>query len=364
MVFRRKERDFKRRALGVFVTGMMFLAGGMGLLWTARNQTGFAEWYSQNVYSVLVGSVGRVFGMIPVSASELFLYLLLAGMVWQGIRHRKRLLYLACGYFMCASALLFLYAANCGVNYYRKPFSAWFFTGVKQSAGADSGELLRMCEWLTGNVNEAWERMEADSGSYHGMQGKGREAMMRLAKEQPVLAGFYPRPKPVMVSWILSVQQCSGVYAPFTVEANYNRDMVAYNIPHTICHELSHLRGFMREDEANFIGYLACLESDSADYNYSGYLLGWIYAGNALAKENFEEYARLHGKLKEEVRRDLAANHQFWDQYEGKAAEAATHLNDTYLKANGQSEGVKTYGRVVDLMLYDFLENRMDSACN
>ncbi len=29
MVFRRKERDFKRRALGVFMTGMMFLAGGM-----------------------------------------------------------------------------------------------------------------------------------------------------------------------------------------------------------------------------------------------------------------------------------------------------------------------------------------------
>ena len=32
--------------------------------------------------------------------------------------------------------------------------------------------------------------------------------------------------------------------------------MPFYNIPHTICHELSHLKGYMREDEANFIGYL------------------------------------------------------------------------------------------------------------
>ena len=83
--------------------------------------------------------------------------------------------------------------------------------------------------------------------------------------------------------------------------------MTAYNIPHTICHELSHLRGFMREDEANFIGFLACIGSEDPEYRYSGYLSGWIYAGNALAGEDYEAYR--------------------------------------------QSEGVKSYGRAVDLML-------------
>ncbi|MEI3187265.1 MAG: DUF3810 family protein [Lachnospiraceae bacterium] len=43
----------------------------------------------------------------------------------------------------------------------------------------------------------------------------------------------------VTVSEILSIQQLSGIYSPFTVEANYNRAMTDYNIPHTICHELS-----------------------------------------------------------------------------------------------------------------------------
>lgn len=46
------------------------------------------------------------------------------------------------------------------------------------------------------------------------------------------------------------MQQLCGVYSPFTVEANYNGDMPDYNVPHTLCHELSHLKGFMREDEA------------------------------------------------------------------------------------------------------------------
>ena len=178
--------------------------------------------------------------------------------------------------------------------------------------------------------------------------------MKRLAETYPVLFGHYPQAKPVMLSEILSVQQCTGVYSPFTVEANYNRDMVSYNVPHTICHEMSHLRGFMREDEANFIGYLACLGSEDADYRYSGYLLGWIYAGNALAKVDYDAYVENYGMLSDEIQADLDANHRFWDRYEGKVAEVQEKVNDAYLKANGQAEGVKTYGRVVDLMVLDF----------
>lgn len=48
---------------------------------------------------------------------------------------------------------------------------------------------------------------------------------------------------------------------------------------------------------------------------------------------------------------DLNANSLFWDQYEGKVAETATKVNDTYLKLHQQKDGVKSYGRVVDLML-------------
>ena len=105
--------------------------------------------------------------------------------------------------------------------------------------------------------------------------------MIRLGQSYPQLDGYYPYPKPLINSRLLSVQQLCGIYSPFTIEANYNREMPYYNIPHTICHELSHLKGFMREDEANFIGYLACIGSDSPDFRYSGYLTGWVYAGNA-----------------------------------------------------------------------------------
>ncbi len=293
------------------------------------------------------------------------------------VRDFRRPLVLVRNYATAAAVLLFLYASCCGVNYYRVPFSTYYIAELYEDVSGervletniprtryeiaenDPNRLLKeMCLWLTAEVNHARVELDGASGNYEEAQKKGVNAMNRLAEQYPALGGFYPKPKPVLVSWILSIQQCSGVYSPFTIEANYNNDMISYNIPHTICHELSHLRGFMREDEANFIGYLACLGSEDADYRYSGYLLGWIYAGNALAKRDYEAYNQIHGMLAEPIIADLAENSGFWDRYEGEVAEVQEKVNDAYLKANGQADGVKTYGRVVDLMLMDFACNR------
>ena len=38
-------------------------------------------------------------------------------------------------------------------------------------------------------------------------------------------------------------------------------------------------------------------------------------------------------------------------------AEAANQINDVYLKVNDQKDGVKSYGRMVDLML-EYYKNR------
>ncbi len=358
----RKKQDWKRWKVQVCAT-VLLLVMGIALLWAPRKIAGFAEWYSQTIYPVLVGTVGRVFGLAPFSAVELVLYGGIGILIFWLFRYRRRPVILVRNYSTVAAVLLFLYASCCGVNYYRVPFSTYYINdlleGREEAVTIEAEKTLReMCVWLIGQVNEARKELDAVEGNYEKIQKKGVAAMERLAEQYPALSGYYPQPKPVAVSWILSIQQCSGVYSPFTIEANYNRDMVPYNIPHTICHELSHLRGFMREDEANFIGYLACIGSEDADYRYSGYLMGWIHAGNALSRIDYNEYVRLHELLDQQVILELSENSEFWDQYEGEVAEVQEKVNDAYLKANGQSDGVKSYGRVVDLMLVDFALNR------
>ena len=256
---------------------------------------------------------------------------------------------------LTAGVLVFLYTVCCGINYHRKSFS--------EEAGIvtytySANELSEICVWLTEEVNSLAGEIERDGDGVMKLsapEGVGAvSAMQALAEDFPELEGYYPLPKKLIISELLSYQNLTGIYSPFTVEANYNGDMTVYNIPFTACHELSHLRGFMQEEEANFIAFLACIGSERADFRYSGYLSGWIYCMNTLYRIDYESWSRIRPLLDEKVEKDLAANNVFWEKYEGTLAEITDKVNDTYLKVNGQVDGVQSYNRMVDLIVAYF----------
>ena len=345
---------------------LVFLGAALLLQLAARKVPGFGQWYAVTIYPLITGSLGRFMGIFPFSVTELGLYLLIVLFVVSLVRSWRRPLKILGRLLFGASLLFFLFTVNCGINYYRQPFSALSGLTIQPSS---SQELYDLCSWLVEQIQDSVRQLEDQASEENGFSGQtsreplpsygklleygrqGQLAMRRLGEEFPVLAGFYPAPKPLLLSRILSVQQLCGVYSPFTVEANYNREMPLYNIPHTICHELSHLTGFMREDEANFIGYAACIHSEDLYFRYSGYLMGWVYAGNALAQADPEGFAALRSALPQAALTDLSYNNAYWDAFQGKVAEVSTRVNDTYLKLQDQQDGIQSYGRVVDLML-------------
>ncbi|MBS5545256.1 MAG: DUF3810 domain-containing protein [Lachnospiraceae bacterium] len=345
---------------------LVFLGAALLLQLAARKVPGFGQWYAVTIYPLITGSLGRFMGIFPFSVTELGLYLLIVLFVVSLVRSWRRPLKILGRLLFGASLLFFLFTVNCGINYYRQPFSSLSGLTIQPSS---SQELYDLCSWLVEQIQDSVRQLEDQASEENGFSGQtsreplpsygklleygrqGQLAMRRLGEEFPVLAGFYPAPKPLLLSRILSVQQLCGVYSPFTVEANYNREMPLYNIPHTICHELSHLKGFMREDEANFIGYAACIHSEDLYFRYSGYLMGWVYAGNALTQADPEGFAALRSALPQAALTDLSYNNAYWDAFQGKVAEVSTRVNDTYLKLQDQQDGIQSYGRVVDLML-------------
>lgn len=347
------------------ITGCVFLAFSAVLIIMAEKIPGMAEWYSTHIYPVIVSILGRISGIFPWSLSELCLYagiILLIGTLIHAIATAVRgrqggpvMLKWASGLFLAASVLVFLYVADCGVNYRRVSFSEK--SGI-QTTEYTVQDLKEVCVWLTKEVNaRAGKVMRDDEGEMQlsGPEGKDAvHAMKQLGAVYPALAGYYPQPKRVLLSQILSYQSLTGVYSPFTVEANYNKDMPDYNIPFTACHELSHLRGFMQEEEANFIAFLACIDAQRDDFQYSGYLMGWIYSMNALYKADYGAWQEVRSLLDASVEVDLTRNSQFWAGYEGAIAEVSNKVNDTYLKANGQADGVQSYDRMVDLIVSYF----------
>ena len=114
----------------------------------------------------------------------------------------------------------------------------------------------------------------------------------------------------------------------------------------------------MQEDEANFIAFLACSSSESIDFQYSGYLMGWIYSMNELSSADAVRWRAVRSRLEPEAEEDLSANSTFWNAYDGRTAKLSNQINDLYLKANGQADGVQSYNRMVDLIIAHYRDTQ------
>ena len=367
----------------------------------AARSSAFANAYSHYVYRVLSLSIGSVTGLLPFSVVELLLYAMILFVLFDFVKQLCRALRVgaACVHsehvsqdaqthllaavarplrhflghlFLILSALLVLYVFLCGINYHRTSFSEEADLSVtldEHGTVYDEADLIALCDYLVTEINDTEAQLDVScigqtmetpkpSAAWLWHAGRtGQRAMEKLGQRYSRLSGHYPFPKPILNTWLLSVQQTTGVYSPFTVEANYNRDIAYYDIPFTICHELSHLRGYMQEEEANFIGVLATIGADDLYFNYSGYVSAWVYAGNALARVDSTAFATLYSRINARTRQDMLYNNAYWKQFEGKPAEAHEQLNDAYLKLQGQTTGVRSYGHVTDLMLEYFAKN-------
>ena len=349
----------------------------IGLHLGARLSPPFAEWYTVHIYPFFVSTIGRFCSLAPFSVFEWFiaaliLYLILGTVLLiRRLRRnseylfRKRITAHAIGRFLCILlSVLLLYTLTCGINYHRQPFSSYSGLTIRKS---DNATLVALGEIITDqlctaadpiNVSETGITVVPDDFCQTAVA-----AMHTVGQRYPQLAGYYPQPKPLLTSVWFSYQNISGIYSPFTVEANFNADMVGYNIPFTACHELSHLRGFMREDEANFIAYLACISSEDPYFVYSGSMLAFIYVSNALGSAGESEaQAALWNRLPAVVLQDLEANNEYWARFETKIAEISDAVNDAYLKGNAQTDGVRSYGRLVDLLIAYYLPENGYSA--
>jgi hypothetical protein len=188
-------------------------------------------------------------------------------------------------------------------------------------------------------------------GGFRSVASRIGAAYVAASVTLPLLAGTSARPKPVVLSELLSRVGITGIYFPFTGEPNVNTTLPDVELPFSTAHEVAHQRGFAREDEANYVGYLACRLHPDADFRYSGLLAASHYTLAALHAVDPSAASRAHAARSPAVLRDEMAIRAWVDHYRGRASEVGHRVNDAYLKAQGQAEGVRSYGRMVDLLL-------------
>ena len=350
---------------------------GVILLETAKRSSFFAEEiFAKRIFKALSVGISFFTGWLPFSLAEVsvilcpFAVMALIGLfLYRFIKEKQKRFFLCLntlyGSACVAAFVFFVYAVGCGINYYRYPFSYYAGLTVEPS---EAEVLYAVCAELTEEANALRRELtcEDENGVYQLSVTKrelgilAKEAYMALAEEYAVLGGIYPVPKQLLLSKLMSYTELTGIYTCWTMEANVNADIPDYSIGSTMAHELAHLRGFIREDEANYIAYLACMASDNAELRYSGVMDALIMSGNALYRKNPDLYFALRSTYEPGIERDLAANSAYWAKYHDTVvSNTVDKANDTYLKANNQTDGVESYGRMVDLLIAEY-KKRME----
>ena len=362
----KKRRISKNSAAMIAVTAAMLIINMVS--WVS---TPLTDMYSQRIFPGVSQLFSSLTGVLPFSLGEIMigagiLLLVAAPCIFIPliIRKNKRLVKrFGIIYGWILIFILVTETLNCFVLYHTTEFSERYHN----SAGADGftvSELTSLCEETVRRANELAPLVKRDETGRmvvpENMAQLAEDAMNRLAEDYPPLAGKYPEPKRIKMSMLMTQLDLQGIYFPFSLEANYNNDLSPARVPCTVMHELSHLKGYIREDEACFIAYRACLESESLEVQYSGYISAMNYLFSAVSKNASEaETNRLRGLISAQVRADNTfVSAEFMQQVEEKAViptktvkKVSAKAMDTTLKLNGISDGKKSYGRMVNLLL-------------
>ena len=364
---------------------LLLLPLGALFILLARLSPFIAEYiFARGIYKILSLPLGLVTGIFPFSLAEFIIVLsplLLSGVIIcfvvrlvknkenKGIIIKKAIVNVLC----FISVAVFLFIVLCGTNYYRYTFAEQYNLQVKERTVDELRELCMYLKDKTEQSKKAIDKKDLDENgvvtfgenrTYKNFSDVAREAkasMSRIAEDYTSLRYSTGDAKEVILSKYMSYGGIVGIFIPFTMEANVNTDEADYNRPADTCHELAHMRGYMKEEEANYKAYLACINSDEPVFNYSGYMMAFIISTNALYDYDSEAYWDIMDELPEGVLADINCEREYWKEIRShEMAEVAdaimTEVNDTYLKANGQESGVKSYGEMVDLLLAEYFQ--------
>lgn len=377
----------------------------------AWESTAFCDFYVRNIYPLCINLLGRVTELFPFSVGEMMIVagvIITAGALLTGItallclpgyrrtkgespaqgnfplnkksgRYAKIMNF--CKKYAAAYACIFTGVAvvmtlNCFIPYHCSAMEEKY--GLLSQMPVDDPvlkelmtkdytveELGQLRDYVVIKANKLAKQVDRDENGDiiypDNMEELAVECMQNLSKDCDQLSGYYPRPKEFTFSGFFSQQKMKGYFFPFSMEVNYNGIMHEINRPATICHEYAHLKGFMYEEEANMIGFLACINSSDVTFQYSGYLSILNYINNEFYDaigRNKSIYAA-HVKISPEVvAENVFLEKKAWEKVEAKAViktevvdKVSDKLAETSMVLNGVEDGILSYTRVVGLLL-------------
>lgn len=356
-------RTKKKAIFLLWIGSFGFLGSSLILIALAQqNRQAVEAIYSRGIYRRLVNQLTGISNMFPFSLAEVVIIgqvvVLLGLLIFQIIRllqvKKKGLqarLPLWSLIFFFASFHFWYYQISWGLNYYRQGAEVVFELQTEEIEAADLGQVYHYFVTQTNRLRQELELLGINPSAYdkqkiRAIADQGYQQLHPAIDDSPVLV------KPMLLKRTFTKSGYTGIYLYLCGEPTINPLPPAFSLPFTACHEIAHQKGFAAENEANFVGFLACVNHSEPLFQYSGAMAMLSQLSSPLAKQEPELLAQLNSQLSPLVKQDLQIRREFWAQnYQESAGKLHNQINDWYLKANQQTAGIESYNQVVDLLL-------------
>lgn len=326
------------------------------------------NWYSNGIYPVTSEFLRISLGFVPFSLGD-FLYALLIILFirWIVIRIKQKFKNPKKWILEAFATLSLVYACFnifWGFNYYRLP--------LHESLGIDpdytTEELADLTKNLIEKSNKIHLTITADDSVKVELPFSKRQILdMAVAGYDNIQENFpkldYDRRslKKSVYSIPLTYMGFNGYLNPLTNEGQVNTHIVPYKIPTTASHEIGHQLGFAKENEANFLACLTTMKHPDIYFRYSGYTFALSYCLSELFRRDPELATELSKTLNHGIKLNYLEVREFWEMHKNPLEPVFIFTYNTFLVANNQPDGMRSYSYVVALLVNYFKEEgRMD----
>jgi hypothetical protein len=265
--------------------------------------------------------------------------------------------FLEAGVFL--SLLFFVFQLNWGINYHRIPLGEKLNVEQQYSDSL----LVDLTSRLVSMSNKLHKQLSSSDSLAVTIPYSKKEISSRIHESFTDLQDNnmnIPEVKASLFSLPLSYMGYGGYLNPFTLEAQVNMRLPKINLPVTIAHEMAHQLGYAAENEANFIGFINTYNNKDPYLKYAAVLFAFRHCYSDLRAKNPEEARLQVERLNSGILKNFAESRVFWEQYKNPLEPLFKTSYDTYLKANGQQSGIKTYNQIVGFLITYDQRNKFD----
>jgi Protein of unknown function (DUF3810) len=349
--------------------GLIVAAAGIKIL--ALFPVVVERYYSRGFYPVVSRLQRFLFGWIPFSIGDILYLAIAVILLYRLVRLIRRLVRRQAGkgWFLLflrqtVFVLLWVYVlfnVLWGLNYDRLGIADQLQLQVRPYS---TDELSGLVGLIVEELNRSYPRdslHRADFAHTRVLRAGAIHAYDNLARSDPRFAYRTPSVKSSFFSYPGLYIGFGGYYNPFSGEAQVNTDDPLIGQPFTTCHEMGHQLGYAKENEANFIGFLAATSSPDSVFSYSVYLDLYLFAARELYFRDSARAKKYRDLLAPGVREDFHALQRFNRRYANPLEPVIWKIYGRYLRANRQPHGIVTYSEVVAWLIAYAKKNGADS---